>query len=684
VTSRFAFGLLSTALTACLLEVPVLHSQRGDQAAPPRVSQPLAREMAAEYRQLVDRYLAGDAESSVIIVKTWQVPSVETVQEHQAWDRTTLRAAALLETDAALALAGAAPRKFGIAVPTAGARSAADRLILAIRWLDRADKLKPADKSPFRRQWQVAVGRRLLSDGFIELASTILGDASLLFPSEPDVLLAFGTVREADALHIRAFIGETAGRMGGTVFVQRERAMLLDDAGRMLGRAFRMAPALAEARLRQAHVRMLRGNDGGARTGLEELRRSQPAPDVAYLAALMLGGIMDRRDDHLAAAALFREARQHVPDGQSALIAEALALRAAGRSRESTGVLREMLSRTAPGSDPWTRYPRGLDLTRASLDALRDEVKQQRSPPPPDETVTPAVVSNLAETFDTSSAAAATDTRVLLDVLVTRDHRPVTDLSAADFDVIHDEVRQQVALIDIRSLPVDVRIAIDRAAGLEGERLAHLKNAVRGIAGRARPGDRVELMVFSAGISLASGLTADREQIAAAADRVEAGRGTALFDALFTAIALPTSPARRTLSLVFTHGLDNASWLEPTRVIETAAGSQVTVYGVVAPEPDLPLRRQQFDLARLRKSLFQNPALMRDAFLAVLAGDTGGELLHAATDADLPATFADAVSRFRERYRLAYTPARQTSGVHTIDVRMKDKTLRAIARKTRH
>jgi VWFA-related protein len=208
-----------------------------------------------------------------------------------------------------------------------------------------------------------------------------------------------------------------------------------------------------------------------------------------------------------------------------------------------------------------------------------------------------------------------------------------------------------------------------------------LKNAVRSIAGRVQPGDRVELMVFSSGIALASGLTANRDQIAAVADRLEAGPGTALFDAVFTSIALPTSAARRTLSLVFTHGLDNASWLGPTRVIETAAASEVTVYGIVAPEPDLPLRRRQFDVARMRKSLFENPALLRDAFLAVLAGDTGGELLHAATDADLPATFADALSRFRERYRLAYTPARQTPGVHAIDVRMKDKTLRAVARK---
>ena len=638
--------------------------------------------MAGEYRQLVDRYLAGDAESSVTVVKTWQVPSVEAVQDHQAWDRITLRAAAMLETDAALARARDAPRRLGRPVPTSsGARDAADRVILAVRWLDLADKVRPADKSPFRRQWQVAVGRRLLSDGFIELASTILGDASLLFPSDADVLLAYGTVWEAEALNQRAYIGEIGGRMSGAVVAhRRDRELLLNGARATMGKALRISPGLGEARLRQAHIRILQGNDGAARAQLEELRKSLPAPDVAYLAALMLGGIIERRDDHLAAATLFEEARQHVGGAQSAFVAQAFALRAAGRSRESIDVLQEMLSRTPSDSDPWTRYPRGLDLGRASLEPLRDEVKQRRSAASPESRVPPVAVSNHGATFDTSSVAANPAGQVLVDVLVTRDHRPVTGLTAADFEIRHDDARQDAALIDVQSMPIDVRIAIDRAAGLEGDRLTHLKNAVRGIVEHAMPDDRLELMVFSDGIQLISGLTTRREQITAAVDRLEQASRTALVDAAFTAIALPTSAARRTLSLVFTSGLDDASWLGPTAVIDNAMSSPVTVYGVLAPEPDLPLRRRQADVARVRKSLFQDPALLRDAFLAVLAGDTGGEILQPAANADLAATFADAVSRFRQRYRLAYTPVRQTPGEHSIEVRMKDRTLRAVAR----
>src|SRR5262245_57236180 len=248
---RFWFAL-AAALSLSLLESPLQSQRTPPPTTPPRISQPVAREMAGEYRQLIDRFLAGEAESSVTIVKTWQIASVEAVQEHQAWDRVTLRAAAMLETDAALARARDVPRKFGIPVPRGAAPDVTDRMILAIRWLDLADKMRPADKSPFRRQWQVAVGRRLLSDGFNDLAATILGDASLLFRSDPEGRLAYGTVREANAMHVRAYIGEPVGRIGASGFALHDRQLLLDDAATTLGRAVRIAPKLGEARLRQA------------------------------------------------------------------------------------------------------------------------------------------------------------------------------------------------------------------------------------------------------------------------------------------------------------------------------------------------------------------------------------------------------------------------------------------------
>ncbi|HYN06496.1 MAG TPA: VWA domain-containing protein [Vicinamibacterales bacterium] len=675
---------LAVVSAALFVSLPFsAYTQRG--AAPPapkQAPQPVAREMAVEYRQLIDRYLAGDQDAAIGIVKTWQVASVEAVQEVQPWDRATLRAAAMLETDAALARASEAIRKFGWPVPMSRATlDTASRLTLALRWLDLADNVRPSDKSPFRRQWQIAVGRRLLWDGFVTLADAILGDASLLFDSDPDVLLAYGTLRESAALRLTANLGRVAGTASGLFAEQMNRAVLLDDARRSLRRALGAAPKSDEARLRLAHVRIWQRDDRAARTLLEELRSSRPSMDVAYLAGLMLGGIRMRQNDPSGAAMLFQEARQLMPDAQSAYIAQAQALRAAGQFRESAEALDQMLSRATRGRDPWARYPIGLDETRTSLEALRDEVKQRRPAVAASRPPNPVGVASPGATFDWSQPADPAD-RVVLDVLVTKDHRPVSGLTAADFDVRHDDERPRVEVTEIQSMPLDVRITIDVGNGLEGDRTARVKEAARALVERLRPADRAEVLTFSEDMLLTAGLTSDRTQLNTAIDRLTPASGAALFDAAFVSLALPVSPSRRTLALIFTAGLDTSSWLAPTTVVEAAAASPVTVYGVIVPEPDLPLRQQQLDVSRVRKWLFQDPALLRNTFLAVLADDTGGEILNAATNADLAATFSDVLSRFQQRYRLTYTPAsRDRRSTQTIDVQMKDKRMTVIARK---
>jgi len=211
--------------------------------------------MAVEYRQLIDRFLSGEAESAVNVVKNWQATSVQAVQGVQAWDRMTLRAAALLETDAAFARSQELGRPFGR--PNARNRPTLEigsRLMLALAWLDLADKIRPQDKSPFRRQWQVAVGRALLRDDFLGLADMILGDASLVFPNDPDVLLAYGTVRETAALRFTADVARSMRRSTGTMYFRHDQVLLIGDARRAFGRALKASPDSQEVRLRLANL----------------------------------------------------------------------------------------------------------------------------------------------------------------------------------------------------------------------------------------------------------------------------------------------------------------------------------------------------------------------------------------------------------------------------------------------
>jgi VWFA-related protein len=514
------------------------------------------------------------------------------------------------------------------------------------------------------------------------LADTFLGDASLRFGSDPDVLLAYGTLLESAAFRTSADLGGILGSANSLYRDQTNRQSLLSDARRVLGRALDAARESDEARLRLAHARIQTRDDRGARTLLEQIGSLHPSADVAYLTAMMLGGIRTREGAPAGAATLFQQASRLNPAAQSAYIAQAQALRLAGQPRDSVEALRKMLLRPTRARDPWARYPFGLDETRASLDALRGAVKEPSPPGTPEAPPAAAVTGSPGATFDLPQTAGPPD-RVELDVLVTKNHRPVLGLTAADFDVRHDGERQQIAVADIQSTPVDVRMLIDTGNGLAGDRAARVKDAARTVIDRLRPGDRGEVLAFSEEITLVAGLTSDRAHLNAAVDRLATASGAALVDAAFVSLALPASPDRRTVSLIFTAGLDTSSWLLPPAVVETAAGAAVTVYGVIVPEPDLPLRQAVPDAGRLRNVLFDHPALLRNAFLPVLADDTGGEILNAATDADLPATFTDVLTRFQQRYRLTYTPAaREKRGVQTIDVQMKDKALTVVAKKT--
>jgi len=465
------------------------------------------------------------------------------------------------------------------------------------------------------------------------------------------------------------------------MYFRHDQVLLIGDARRAFGRALKASPDSQEVRLRLANLRLLQSDDDAAAALLDERHATSPSPDMAFLAALLRGRLAERRNDLPAAARFYQTARQIVPTAQSAFIAHAQALRAAGQPRESVDVIRQMLTRETLGQDPWARYPFGLDESRASLDALRDQVKQQRPAAPSQ------VQAGSVNAFDagvTFQAPGPNDRsgRVVLDVLVTRDHRPVTGLAATDFDVRYGDARQQVELSDPQALAFDVRMAIDTGDGLDSNSMRQIVEGMRSFASRLRVDDHTELITFADEIRLAAGLTTDRERLHAALGRLEKAKGTALFDATFTALALPIRPDRRTLLLVFTAGLDTGSWLPPTAPIDAAAASPVIVYAVIAPDPDLPLRQTQLDVARLRTWLFSEPMLLREAFLPVLADETGGEVLHPATKDDLAATFADVLSRFQQRYRLSFTPTGvRKPGPQAIEVRMKDKTLTVYARR---
>lgn len=245
---------------------------------------------------------------------------------------------------------------------------------------------------------------------------------------------------------------------------------------------------------------------------------------------------------------------------------------------------------------------------------------------------------------------------VRVDVLVTQNGRPLSGLTAADFEVLDNGVRQHVDLASFEQIQLNVVLALDMSASLQGLRLGHLQTAGKRVLDGLKPGDRAALVAFSHVVAPTQGLTEDLDRVRAALDQARGEGLTSLIDASHAGMLLGESDAGRSLLIVFSDGVDTSSWLAPEAVLETARRGDVVVYGVEVGE-----RRASFS---------------RD-----LSEVTGGRVFAIESTTDLSATFADILEEFRMRYLVSYSPQGVApSGWHRLEVRVKKRGVTVKAR----
>ena len=265
----------------------------------------------------------------------------------------------------------------------------------------------------------------------------------------------------------------------------------------------------------------------------------------------------------------------------------------------------------------------------------------------------PAVIAAgaLAAASAGPPAAAQTFTSrieaVRVDVLVTDDGRPLAGLTPSDFEVFDNGVRQRVNLASFEEIPLNVVLALDLSASLQGLRLGHLQTAGRTLLEGLKPGDRAALVTFSHVVSPTLGLTDDLDRVRAALDKTQGEGMTSLVDAAHAGMLIGESDVGRSLMIVFSDGVDTSSWLPAASVLETARRGDVVVYAVEIGE-----RRASFP---------------RD-----LSEATGGRTFAIESTKDLSAVFARILDEFRTRYLISYSPDGVSgSGWHRLDVRVR-------------
>ena len=246
---------------------------------------------------------------------------------------------------------------------------------------------------------------------------------------------------------------------------------------------------------------------------------------------------------------------------------------------------------------------------------------------------------------------------VRVDVLVTDGGKPVRGLRAADFEVLDNGVRQTVDFVSAEQLPLNVVFTFDLSGSIVGERLANLREASHAVLDGLKGDDQAALVTFNSAVLVGPGLTRDVRLVKAAIDRAEPTGNTSLVDASFAGLMLAEADVGRGLVIVFSDGVDTASWLGPKAVLDVAKRSDAVVYAVSAGLNS------------------------RAEFLGDLTEQTGGRLFTIESTRDLSGVFLEVLDEFRQRYLLSYSPAGVSpGGWHPLTVRVKGRNATVRAR----
>lgn len=179
---------------------------------------------------------------------------------------------------------------------------------------------------------------------------------------------------------------------------------------------------------------------------------------------------------------------------------------------------------------------------------------------------------------------------VLVPVSVTDGRKPMTGLTAADFELRDNGVEQTIDAVSMATQPIDVTVIFGTAPWTERDRLARSGDSAERLHEMLGPDDSVRVVNAAARV---------RERVAPRAAggtlltnrTIVPTRGSSTMDALFYAVTIPVDPARRHLIVFFTDGRDTWSTLEPKQMTPIVSRADAVIHVVFhenPPAPDTP------------------------------------------------------------------------------------------------
>jgi VWFA-related protein len=157
---------------------------------------------------------------------------------------------------------------------------------------------------------------------------------------------------------------------------------------------------------------------------------------------------------------------------------------------------------------------------------------------------------------------------------------PVMGLRGEDFLISDDGKRQKLTLFSGERRPLRIALALDVSRSMDNK-MRQVEEALTHFIDLLEPADEILVIAFNDRVHVVHDFTSDRERLGHVLDALDAGGGTALYDAAYLAIQrVARGPAESKAVVLVTDGVDTASTTSFRDLREFARRSEVPVFSI--------------------------------------------------------------------------------------------------------
>jgi len=238
-----------------------------------------------------------------------------------------------------------------------------------------------------------------------------------------------------------------------------------------------------------------------------------------------------------------------------------------------------------------------------------------------------------------------------------RNGRAIGGMRESDFTVWENGIERRVTDVSPANEPFNLVLLLDVSGSVE-ERMDFIRKAARDFLRTASPQDRISIISFREDIQVISDFSTDRQMLSRKLDEIDAGGGTALYDALGYVLADPIKKLRgeRTAIVVMSDGDDNKSFLPFPAILQALGESGALVYPLyvpsgLIPESSVPKPEVTIDPLRTRYLTLTTRAEEEGR---KLASASGGVYYPIRRLEDLQKAYDEVVAQLRSAYTITY------------------------------